>query len=179
MPRKRSRKKGIFFRERVFFDRYRFFFFSWSLSWSRAACFISFFLGRKRVFLFSYFLVFFYKSPPLYCVHPPWLGCWPRHTRIPSIFPSTHFQVRLQVIFSKKVYKNHCLDNLCLIVRYCLSIRLYLRNWVKISLSYTIQQLCWNTLQILSFDNFPLELFDWKGSFVNLICYWSLTSLWN
>ena len=45
----------------------KFFIFSWPLSWSRA-CFLSFFLdrllGRKRVFLFSYFF-FFYKFPPL------------------------------------------------------------------------------------------------------------------
>ena len=43
------------------------------VSWS-TACFLSFFfffldrfLGRKGVFLFSYFLVFFYKFPPLLC----------------------------------------------------------------------------------------------------------------
>ena len=40
------------------------------LSWSRT-CFLSFFLdcflGRKRVFLFSYFLVFFYKFPLQKC----------------------------------------------------------------------------------------------------------------
>ena len=47
-----------------------FFFFSWSLSWS-IACFLPFFLfswslsGRVLVLLFSYFLVFFYKFPPL------------------------------------------------------------------------------------------------------------------
>ena len=43
-----------------FLDHYRF---SWSLCWSRA-CFLSYFLdrflGRKRVFLFSYSLVFFF-----------------------------------------------------------------------------------------------------------------------
>ena len=41
-------------RERVFF-----LFFSWPLSF-----FLHCFLGGERVFLFSYFLVFFYKFPP-------------------------------------------------------------------------------------------------------------------
>ena len=40
-----------------------FFLFSWSLSWS-SSCFLDRFLGRVLVFLFSYFLVFFYKFPP-------------------------------------------------------------------------------------------------------------------
>ena len=41
-----------------------FFSFSWSLSWS-SSCFLDRFLGRVLVLLFSYFLVFFYKFPPL------------------------------------------------------------------------------------------------------------------
>ena len=45
-----------------------FFLFSWTLSWSRAACFLSLFfvflIAFLVQFLFSYFLVFFYKFSP-------------------------------------------------------------------------------------------------------------------
>ena len=83
-PRKRSRKKKVysFFLGRFLRRERIFFLFSWPLSFflfffSLVAFlaenvfpffFLNCFPGRKRVVLFSYFLGFFYKFPPLYVV---------------------------------------------------------------------------------------------------------------
>ena len=52
-PRKLSRKKESFFFFVAFFAAFLF------------SCFLGRFLGQVLVFFFSYFLVFFYKFPPL------------------------------------------------------------------------------------------------------------------